>query len=82
MRKGSHTAFSVPQQRPAHGYHFEYNFGHGYHHLSTVIIHLIMLAFLIDQRQQRCCGCLIVQWLEQKANPASDRKHAIYSNAF
>ena len=38
-----------------HGYHFEHNFGHGYHHLSTVLVHLMMLAFLIDQIQQRCC---------------------------
>jgi hypothetical protein len=38
-----------------HGYHFEHNFGHGYHHLSTVMVHLMMQAFLIDQIQQRCC---------------------------
>ncbi len=39
-----------------HGYHFENNFGHGHHHLSTVMVHLMMLAFLINQIQQRCCG--------------------------
>lgn len=37
------------------GYHFEHNFGHGYQHLSTVFAHLMMLAFLVDQIQQRCC---------------------------
>jgi len=37
------------------GYHFEHNFGHGHQHLSTVLMHLMMLAFLIDQIQQRCC---------------------------
>jgi hypothetical protein len=37
------------------GYHCEHNFGHGYQHLSTVLMHLMMLAFLIDQIQQRCC---------------------------
>jgi hypothetical protein len=37
------------------GYHFEHNFGHGEQHLSTVLLHLMMLAFLIDQIQQRCC---------------------------
>lgn len=37
------------------GYHFEHNFGHGNQHLSTVMAHLMMLAFLIDQIQQRCC---------------------------
>ena len=38
------------------GYHFEHNFGHGKKHLSTVMAHLMMLAFLIDQIQQRCCN--------------------------
>ena len=37
------------------GYHFEHNFGHGYKNLSTVFAYLMMLAFLIDQIQQRCC---------------------------
>jgi hypothetical protein len=37
------------------GYHFEHNFGHGNQHLGTVLMHLMMLAFLIDQIQQRCC---------------------------
>ena len=40
------------------GYHFEHNFGHGHQHLSTVLMHLMMLAFLIDQIQQRCCRLL------------------------
>ena len=39
-----------------HGYHFEHNFGHGYKNLSTVLAYLLMLAFLIDQIQQRCCA--------------------------
>ena len=34
---------------------FEHNFGHGKKHLSTVFAYLMMLAFLIDQCQQRCC---------------------------
>jgi len=37
------------------GYHFEHNFGHGNQNLTTVLMHLMMLAFLIDQIQQRCC---------------------------
>ncbi len=37
------------------GYCFEHNFGHGDKHLSTVFAYLMMLAFLIDQVQQRCC---------------------------
>lgn len=38
------------------GYHFEHNFGHGYKHLSTLFARLMMLAFLIDQAEQLCCG--------------------------
>jgi hypothetical protein len=38
------------------GYHFEHNYGHGYKNLSTVFAMLMMLAFLIDQVEQRCCG--------------------------
>ncbi len=38
-----------------HGYEFEHNFGHGHNHLSTVLMHLMMLSFLIDQIQLRCC---------------------------
>ena len=38
------------------GYHFEHNFGHGYQHLTTVLMHLMLLAFLMDQIQPRCGG--------------------------
>ena len=37
------------------GYHFEHNYGHGKKNLSTVLMLLMMLAFLIDQVQQTCC---------------------------
>lgn len=37
------------------GYHFEHNYGHGKDNLSTVLMILMMLAFLIDQVQQACC---------------------------
>lgn len=37
------------------GYHFEHNYGHGSQHLATVLALLMMLAFTIDQIQQRCC---------------------------
>ena len=36
------------------GYQFEHNFGHGKKYLSTVFAMLMMLAFLIDQTQERC----------------------------
>lgn len=37
-------------------YKFEHNFGHGNKNLSTVFSMLMMLAFLIDQSEQICCG--------------------------
>lgn len=46
------------------GYHFEHNFGHGDNQLSTVMMHLMMLTFLIDQIQQRCCR--VFQAAQQK----------------
>ena len=39
-----------------HGDYFEHNFGRGHRHLSTMFAYLMMLAFLIDQIQQRCCA--------------------------
>lgn len=38
------------------GYHFEHNFGHGQNHLSVVFAMLAMLAFLVDQIQQKACS--------------------------
>jgi Transposase DDE domain len=37
------------------GYQFEHNFGHGPQNLSVVFAMLMMLAFLVDQTQQRAC---------------------------
>ncbi len=45
--------FNTPEN---HGYGFEHNYGHGVEHLATVFAFLMMLAFLIDQVQQRCCA--------------------------
>jgi hypothetical protein len=44
------------------GYHFEHNFGHGYQHLSVVFAVLMMLAFFVDQVQQRCCPLFQAVW--------------------
>lgn len=44
------------------GYHFEHNYGHGQQHLATVLALLMLLAFLIDQIQQRCCGLFVQLW--------------------
>ena len=37
-----------------HGYHLEHNYGHGKKHLSTVLIMLILLAFLCHTALQLC----------------------------
>jgi hypothetical protein len=44
------------------GYQFEHNFGHGNKNLSTVFALLMMLAFLIDQIQQKCCAVFQAAW--------------------
>lgn len=37
------------------GYEYDHNFGHGKQNLSTVLMLLMFLAFLVDQIQQACC---------------------------
>lgn len=37
------------------GYHYDHNYGHGKKNLSTVLMLLMFLAFLVDQIQQACC---------------------------
>ena len=37
------------------GYEFEHNFGHGKKHLSTNMIYMMMMAFLVDQLQAMGC---------------------------
>lgn len=54
------------------GYHYEHNFGHGKQHLCTVFSYLMMLAFFIDQLQQRCCQVF------QAALTAARRKKTLW----
>jgi hypothetical protein len=44
------------------GYHFEHNFGHGEKNLAVVMSFLMMLAFLIDQVQQKCNPLFRAAW--------------------
>jgi len=44
------------------GYNFEHNYGHGTQNLSVVFAILMMLAFLVDQTQQRCCALFQAVW--------------------
>jgi hypothetical protein len=44
------------------GYHLDHNFGLGQKHLSLVFMTLTMLAFMVDQTQQLCCGLFRAAW--------------------
>jgi hypothetical protein len=44
------------------GYNFEHTYGHGEKNLSVVFATLMMLAFLVDQRQQLCCALFQAVW--------------------
>jgi hypothetical protein len=52
------------------GYHFEHNFGHGEKNLAVLFALLMMLAFLIDQVQQRCNTLFRQAW--QKKGPKKE----------
>lgn len=44
------------------GYNLEHNYGHGKNNLSTVLVMLMFMAFLIDQTQQRYCQVFKKLW--------------------
>lgn len=44
------------------GYNLEHNYGHGEQNLSVVLALMMMLAFLVDQIQQRCCPLFRAAW--------------------
>ena len=44
------------------GDNFEHKYGHGQQHLAVVFATVLMLAFLVDQPQQRCCALLQAVW--------------------
>src|SRR5262249_26892157 len=48
------------------GYHFEHNYGHGYQHLAVVLAWLMLLAFLIDQVQQKSNALVQQAWRKKE----------------
>jgi len=46
------------------GYNLGHNYGLGKKYLSAVFVHLMMLAFLVDQIQQLCCPLFNAAWQE------------------
>jgi hypothetical protein len=53
------------------GYNLEHNYGHGEQNLSVVLMLLMMLAFLVDQTQQRCCPLFQAAWEKRGHNKRS-----------
>lgn len=53
------------------GYNLEHNYGHGEQNLSVVLMMLMMLAFLVDQTQQRCCPLFQAAWEKRGHNKRS-----------
>jgi hypothetical protein len=51
--KVENEGINVLKQR---GYHFEHNFGHGDQHLSTVLLSLLLLAFLFHTALDLACS--------------------------
>jgi len=49
------------------GYQFEHNFGHGKKNLSTIFALIMMLAFLVDQVQQKLCPLFRAAWAACKS---------------
>ena len=52
------------------GYHFEHNYGHGAKNLAVVMALLMMLAFGIDQVQQKCNSLFRAAWEKKGAKCA------------
>jgi hypothetical protein len=57
--KIEHETFNTLKNQ---GDNFEHNDGHGQKNLSVVFAMLMMLAFLVDQTQQRCCTLFQAVW--------------------
>jgi hypothetical protein len=59
--KIEHETFKTLQNQ---GDHVEHHDGHGQQHLSVVLAMLMLLAFLVDQTQQRCGALLQAVWTQ------------------
>jgi hypothetical protein len=66
-RSTHHETFNTLKNQ---GYNFEHNYGHGNNNLCTIFGMLMVLAFLIDQVQQICCGLFQAAWKKLKSKKA------------
>lgn len=66
------------------GSHFAHHYGHGEQHLSGVLAMRMLLAFLVDQAQQRCCALFQAVWakLGSKRMLWERMRALLYDDAF
>ena len=64
------------------GYQFAHNFGHGHHHLASVLALLMLLAFAVDQAQQMLCpyfNAALTALADNKARLWERLRHLFYT---
>lgn len=66
------------------GYHFEHNYGHGDKNLTTVLMLLMFLAFLVDQVQQTCCPLFtaVLEMLKSRRQLWDDLRRCVRTFVF
>ena len=64
------------------GYNLGHNYGLGKKHLSAVFMHLMMLAFLVDQVQQLCCPVFQAAWEKMGSKRALWERIRMYFHGF
>jgi len=64
------------------GYNLGHNYGLGKKHLSAVFMHLMMLAFLVDQVQQLCCPVFQAAWEKMGSKRALWERVRMYFHSF
>jgi len=64
------------------GYNLGHNYGLGKKHLSAVFMHLMMLAFLVDQVQQLCCPVFQAAWGKMGSKRALWERIRMYFHGF
>mgnify|MGYP000988906074 CR=1 FL=1 len=66
------------------GYHFEHNYGHGDKNLTTVLMLLMFLAFLVDQVQQTCCPLFsaVLEMLKSRRQLWEDLRRCVRTFVF
>lgn len=66
------------------GYHYEHNYGHGDKNLTTVLMLVMFLAFLVDQVQQTCCPLFgaVLEMLKSRRQLWEDLRRCVRTFVF